>query len=312
MWGEPGKDRDEYSWLLCTNRQAHEQEKLMLTQIIAGDSLPQLGRMVHEMRELWNIEQLCACPASKEVLQKTNNVIYKEIVRKILMESKVNGIKKEIKEESDCKTVLNGGAMKEEKTSPLSWLADVALSNEDKKNEDNNSTSDSDEGSFSTLRELLIRPSHKPNGSRAGSPVPTKNNKKANTKIDTLDEVISSVIEDSVPKVNEVAGDMKLKHYLRRYNWQSKGRTPLPIRIMTLTESKMLYPDVTHSWLCDGKLLRLSDALNKENLKIFQVRYYILSYHLFYIIKITNKLFRHSDKNLQVWQLFYTSLCVTF
>nr|XP_015837929.1 PREDICTED: probable JmjC domain-containing histone demethylation protein 2C isoform X2 [Tribolium castaneum] len=267
VWGEPGKDRDEFSWLLCTNRQAHEQEKLMLTQIIAGDSLPQLGKMVHEMRELWNIEQYCACPASKEVVQKPNNVAYKEIVKKILMESKVNGIKKEIKEESGAP---NGVVTKDEKTSPLSWLADVALSNEDKKNDDN-STSDSDEGSFSTLRELLIRPSHKPNGSRAGSPVATqKNNKKV--KIDTLDEVISSVIEDSVPKATEVISDVKpeLKHYLRRYNWQTKGRAPLPIRIMTLTESKMLYPDVPHSWLCDGKLLRLSDSTHKDNYKIFQ------------------------------------------
>lgn len=269
----------------------------MLTQIIAGDSLPQLGKMVHEMRELWNIEQFCACPASKEVVQKSNNVVYKEIVRKILMENKVNGVKKEIKEESDCKTILNGAAIKEEKTSPLSWLADVALSNEDKKNEDNNSTSDSDEGSFSTLRELLIRPSHKPNGSRAGSPVPTKNNKKANTKIDTLDEVISSVIEDSVPKVSEVAADVKpvLKHYLRRYNWQSKGRAPLPIRIMTLTESKMLYPDVTHSWLCDGKLLRLSDAINKENLKIFQVR---IIYIVFFAFILTNNYFYRINGNV--------------
>ncbi|KAH0808639.1 hypothetical protein GEV33_014154 [Tenebrio molitor] len=272
VWGEPGKDRDEYSWLLCTNRQAHEQEKLMLTQIIAGDSLSQLGKMVHEMRELWNIEQYCACPASKEVVQKSNNVVYKEIVKKILMESKVNGIKKEIKEENESKTTPNGVLVKDEKPSPLSWLADVALSNEDKKNDDN-STSDSDEGSFSTLRELLIRPSHKPNGSRAGSPVSTqKNNKKLNAKIDTLDEVISSVIEDSVPKVTETTSDVKpeLKHFLRRYNWQAKGRAPLPIRIMTLTESKMLYPEIPHTWLCDGKLLRLSDSLHKENYKIFQ------------------------------------------
>ncbi|XP_044259343.1 lysine-specific demethylase 3A [Tribolium madens] len=270
VWGEPGKDRDEFSWLLCTNRQAHEQEKLMLTQIIAGDSLSQLGKKVHEMRELWNIEQYCACPASKEVVQKPNNVAYKEIVKKILLESKVNGIKKEIKEEGDVKVAPNGVVIKDEKTSPLSWLADVALSNEDKKNDDN-STSDSDEGSFSTLRELLIRPSHKPNGSRAGSPVSQKNNKKVN-KIDTLDEVISSVIEDSVPKVTEVTSDVKpeLKHFLRRYNWQAKGRAPLPIRIMTLTESKMLYPDVPHSWLCDGKLLRLSDSTHKDNYKIFQ------------------------------------------
>lgn len=105
VWGEPGKDRDEYSWLLCTNRQAHEQEKLMLTQIIAGDSLLKLGKMVHEMRELWNIEQYCGCPQSKDVQQKSNNIQAKEVVKMILGDT-VNGIKKEIKEE-DGKSHIN-------------------------------------------------------------------------------------------------------------------------------------------------------------------------------------------------------------
>lgn len=266
VWGESGKDRDDYSWLLCTNRQAHEQEKLMLTQIIAGDSLNKLGRSMHEMRELWNIEQYCACPTSKEV--KSNNIASKEIVRGILMEKK-NGVKKEI--EDDAKS--NG--VKEEKNS-LSWLADVATSLDEKKSNEE-SSSEEDDSNFSTLRELLIRPSHKPNGSRASSPVnqnSTKTGKKAiNPKGDTLDDVISSVIEDSVPKAaTESATETKteLKHFVRRYNWQAKGRAPIPIRIMTLTESKVLYPDVPHSWLCDGKLLRLCDPSHKDNYKIFQ------------------------------------------
>ena len=77
IWGEAGKDRDDFSWLLCTNRQAHEQEKLMLTQIIAGDSLLLLGRKVHEARALWNIPQCCGCPMSKDSPQKTTNGICK-------------------------------------------------------------------------------------------------------------------------------------------------------------------------------------------------------------------------------------------
>lgn len=242
----------------------------MLTQIIASDSLARLGKLVHEMRELWNIEQHCGCPLSKEVTQKSNGT-RKEIIKSILS-SELNGVKKEIKDE-DSKPLLNGTAIKDEKTSPLSWLADVALSNEDKKNDD---TSDSDEGSFSTLRELLIRPSNKPNGSRAGSPVQntSKTNKKSN-RMDTLDEVISSVIEDSVPKNSDGTTDkIELKHYVPRDNWHAKTRGTLPIRIMTLTESKLLYPDIPHSWLCDGKLLRLCDAMHSGNYKIFQVKHF--------------------------------------
>ncbi|KAJ8920426.1 hypothetical protein NQ315_005292 [Exocentrus adspersus] len=267
VWGEPGKDRDEYSWLLCTNRQMHEQEKLMLTQIIAGESLLKLGKMVHEMRELWNIEQYCGCATSKEVSVKSNNAQAKEIIKSILGD-KVNGIKKEIKDE-DGKS-CNG--IKEEKCSPLSWLADAPLDREEKKE----GSSSEEEGNFSTLRELLIRPSHKPNGSRAASPVSKTENKKKTaipTKPADLDDVISSVIEDNVPQKTvetPVEPKYELKHFVRRYNWQGKGRVQLPIRVMTLTESKMLYPETPHSWLCDGKLLRLSDPTCKGNQKIFQ------------------------------------------
>lgn len=278
MWGESRKDRDECSWLLCTNRQAHEQEKLMLTQIIAGDSLIKLGKKVHEYREMWGIPQYCGCSLSKET--KSMNGAYKDII-KSLIKGELNGIKTEKKDE-DEKPLVNGAGVKEEKKSPLIWLADVALSNEDKKADDSSDSDGEKDGSFSTLRELLIRPSHKSNGSRATSPNTVSNNTSNNgltkpvkkSRMDTLDEVISSVIEDTVQKSDDLLADVKsveLKHFVRRYNWQSKGREPLPIRIMTCTESKILYPDTPHSWLCDGKLLRLTDPTNSGNYRIFQV-----------------------------------------
>ena len=43
-WGDANeKDRDPFSWLLCTTRQQHEPERLMLVQIIAGDALEALA-----------------------------------------------------------------------------------------------------------------------------------------------------------------------------------------------------------------------------------------------------------------------------
>lgn len=275
IWGESRKDKDDCGWLLCTNRQAHEQEKLMLTQIIAGDSLVKLGKRVHEFRDLWNIPQYCGCPLSKDT--KSLNGAYKDVI-KSLLKNDLNGVKIE-KKDDDEKPLVNGASIKEEKKSPLSWLADVALSNEDKKTEESSDSDGEKEGNFSTLRELLIRPSHKTNGSRATSPSNTGNaNNNGITKsakksrMDTLDEVISSVIEDTVQKADEVqdAKPVELKHFVRRYNWQTKGREPLPIRIMTLTESKILYPDTPHSWLCDGKLLRLLDPIHTGNYRLFQ------------------------------------------
>ncbi|KAK7792128.1 hypothetical protein R5R35_009657 [Gryllus longicercus] len=305
IWGEAGKDRDDFSWLLCTNRQPHEQEKLMLTQIIASDSLRKLGRKCHEIRALYNIPQYCGCPLSKEVAQKPLNGISKDLLRSLMKNEPINGLKVEKKEKDGANTDMdkkngsaNGAVKQEDKNSPLSWLADVVLQNEDKKDigDDLGSTSDSDddkEGNYSTLRELLIRPSHKSNGngSRSASPsnanatgsnssaansqnnTSTKGSKKLT--MDTLDAVISSVIESSVQNENtdDAGSDTKpviLKHFIRRYYRPQTGREPLPIRIMTLTESQALFPDVPHSWLCDGKLLRLTDPNHKGNYRIFQ------------------------------------------
>lgn len=280
IWGESRKDRDDCSWLLCTNRQAHEQERLMLTQIIAGDSLVNLGRKVHEYRDLWGIPQYCGCPLTKDL--KQSNGAYKDII-KGLLKAELNGIKTEKKDDDD-KSLLNGANVKDEKKSPLSWLADVALSNEDKKGDDSSDSDCDKEGNFSTLRELLIRPSHKTNGSRATSPSNANSNNNGITKqtkksrMETLDEVISSVIEDTVQKGDDMIDvkPMELKHFVRRYNWLVKGREPLPIRIMTLTESKILYPDTPHSWLCDGKLLRLLESNHPGNYRIFQVSFNLL------------------------------------
>ena len=62
-------------------------------------------------------------------------------------------------------------------------------------------------------------------------------------------------------------GAFKFLHYTPRLGgWQRE----LPIKIHNLTETSVLYPDVPHSWLCDGRLLRLHDAHHKGNLKIFQ------------------------------------------
>lgn len=294
IWGESGKDRDDFSWLLCTNRQVHEPARLMLTQIIAGDSLVQLGQRLHECRCEWGISQYCNCSVITQV-----NV--NEVLRNLIKGDSLTVMNGNIKQESkESKKVESNGSSEnktngEDKNSPLNWLADVALQNEDKNDSGSSSDSDEDrEGNYSTLRELLIRPnqSNKSNGNGSRSNSPTNNTNNSNStqnatsnnvtksskksKMDTLDEVISSVIEHSVKKEKEGGGldndekPRELKHFVRRYKWTQRGRDPLPIRIMTLTESKSLYPDVQHSWLCDGKLLRLNDPNNPNNYRIFQ------------------------------------------
>ncbi|XP_047477004.1 lysine-specific demethylase 3A-like isoform X4 [Penaeus chinensis] len=284
VWDEGGKDRDEYSWLLCASRLPHEQDKLMLTQIISGNALLELGGKVHEVRDKWNIPQYCECPEAKKYKEQASQDDKK----------KLNGVNKDLLKnikKDPSKSELVNGTVKQEKTekmngkdeemsnSPLNFFADVALSSDKRDSESSDSDSDSDsddkEGNFSTLRELLIRPNARPNGgTKDENTPPTKSSKetsKKKPKLDTVDEVISCVIDNTSDKEDTKDNDpMVLKHFVRKYNYTPRGREPLPIRIMTKTESSTLYPGVAHSWLCDGKLLRLQDPLAPSNTLIFQ------------------------------------------
>lgn len=40
-------DKDKYSWLLCTNKNQHDLDKLMLTQIVTGDALEELDKKLN-------------------------------------------------------------------------------------------------------------------------------------------------------------------------------------------------------------------------------------------------------------------------
>ena len=80
-------------------------------------------------------------------------------------------------------------------------------------------------------------------------------------------ETTNGEMEDNPVNVKE------LVHFKRRGDAfkTTLTRGLLPPRIMVLTESSKDYPDIPHSWLCNGKLLRLHDPKNPNNYKIFQV-----------------------------------------
>lgn len=60
-WMVKGQDHDEWKWLHCTTRQPHEQDVLMLCQIIAADCLEKLGQYAHAVKDLYGIPQTCNC-----------------------------------------------------------------------------------------------------------------------------------------------------------------------------------------------------------------------------------------------------------
>ena len=48
------------------------------------------------------------------------------------------------------------------------------------------------------------------------------------------------------------------------------SREPIPVRIMTSQMVSKWYPEVPHEWVCDGKLLMLTDPSNENNISLFQ------------------------------------------
>lgn len=98
-------------------------------------------------------------------------------------------------------------------------------------------------------------------------------------------------------ETDEVTVNVELVHFKRREDAFKTVLTRglLPPRIMVYTESSKAYPDIPHSWLCNGKLLRLHDPTNPNNYKIFQVFisfFFRSSHNLFYYFSSLS--FKHS------------------
>lgn len=303
IWNqEADRDRDESFWLMCTNRAPHDQDRLMLTQIIAGKSLETLGQRIHTARALWGIPQQCGCKLSREEAPKLTNGICKELI-KSLMKDDQNGNEQRDMSSSDSesksslsnvkKEITNVKKQPDDNSSALSWLADVALQNENQKKpikqepvDDTKKAnagdptdildfpddcSESSSEGHSTLRDLLIGSGNK---STPNSPPDAQTNKKPAAQEATrvpkkshqqlFEEIMADTLQQSKGKEKNENDDNLVSNQPRR------GRY-IPLRVMTMTTSKAEYPNVKHMWLCEGKLLRLLEPNDdKNNLKIFQ------------------------------------------
>lgn len=276
-----GCDRDEYQWLFCTSRSTHDQERLMLTQIIAGDSLQILGRRIHHFRALWKIPQNCACLMSREEPSKAMDDIRRELIQSILNDSKLNQHDKMDLSSSDSEAILSKENNDSEKSSQT-------LALEEKNENENTATKEcdskgsivkhekypsdltepkfeddsSEEGeNHSTLRDLLIGSSTKsPSNDAITNDVKNVEQIVKKSHKQLFDEMMADTLELS--KKREENEDL-ISNQPRRNRY-------LPIRVMTMALSQELYPGVKHMWLCEGKLLRLLDPMDSNNLKIFQ------------------------------------------
>lgn len=56
------REKDTFMWMTCNSKHNHDVERLMLTQIVAGDSMNIVFSNLHDVCKQWNIEIECGCP----------------------------------------------------------------------------------------------------------------------------------------------------------------------------------------------------------------------------------------------------------
>lgn len=187
--------------------------------------------------------------------------------------------------------------------SPLDFLADIATSQDGKRNFEGkrpdalNSKSadkacsvdvDAKGEPCSTLRDLLTKTAGKlvkpsPNDGNLLTPFLPKadgiSKKTSRTMTSTFEDIIATVVEQNISAPGKDRSGAKTPR-LSTSSVSDTTTSPCNIRLEkkvknlanrnTLVESSVMYPDVPHSWLCDGRLLRLHDPSHAGNLRIFQ------------------------------------------
>lgn len=237
LWndGQEESDRDDFYWFKCGNRN-HEPDNLILSQIVAGDALQILARQLHEVRAKWGIPQNCGCklseiPATPEEL---------ELCQKLMQTQTGNASENDTK---DTKIQIKSCIERH-----------VLASN------GNDSEDSSDDEGTADFQNFLTRTD--PELKKAITESEVKPN------VNALNAQINAApLTDVQPVAN---GYAPAEEPILTASDGRRNRRYLPLRIMTLSASLKMYPNVPHMWLCEGKLLRLLDPLNTGNTDLFQ------------------------------------------
>ncbi|CAD6991782.1 unnamed protein product [Ceratitis capitata] len=207
------RGHDEYHWMLCSattpTHQKHELRDLMLTQIIASDALNVLGRLLHDVRAMWQVPQMCGCLLSKQDLPPDTEL--GTLIQDMIKES-------QLKQQTSASSLATEETLR--KQARMEELHAKKLE-------------------FARARGIDYVPGR----------VWTKQ---------TLGKDPITTAYDNFKHINFLRKGLA---GLRRF---------LPPRAMTLTYSTMLAPGVPHEWLCDGKLLRLTNAMHPDNRILYQ------------------------------------------
>ncbi len=260
--------------------------------------------MIHEVREKWNMMSNCPCGRSRFGQMASKNGLITQISSSALAtDSKpdtkgmVNGVSHpgiDAKVKKKLSSKLESGGFEQD---PLKLLAEAAASRESESSGGSKDRVKSSKGSnskktpvistvtdsaasaggksggnpCSTLRDLLTRTAANKLAASPHSNDSSSNKKSVITPSSyTLDDVIKNVSDGDRPKHGESPKRViHFMHYRPKSGISMQGRDE-PIPLYTLEETRDVFPDTPHSWLDQGRLLRLLDSRCEENLQLFQ------------------------------------------
>ena len=262
---------DPFGWLFCSSRSIHNPDEMIPTQIIAGNALEHMGLLVQSYQKQWNVDKYSNCSETT-----ANDDVGNE----------------------------NGDNQTDPDTNFQNMSNDVALS-ENVKSADFNMFYGADKGEVAgfangsaseldsynneegskTLQDI-VKDHHQILGKNTkNKTVPIKNLR----QMETIEDIVSCVLQhkktfsntyptdeitgkETIREPDEVVDIESVKFTTRRDAFRSESQRGMyPHRFMVLVESSKIYPDIPHSWLCNGKVLWLKNSTNPENYKLFHV-----------------------------------------
>lgn len=297
-WMVKGSDHDEWKWLFCNNRQSHDQKSLIMCQTIADDCLKQLKNLMHEVRHLCEIPQTCKCDYTLNSKSSIYSNVNMDRLKQLIKLDPLNAIITYLEGEPG---ITNDSEQHEERitkeaakqTLPDNFFLPTSL-----RQEDSSSDSDDEETGPSELLDLLVPGNSSPDvkenskafqnisseqnatssqiyrGLKERSPEceePSPHHHNSPSKHLSSTKMMDIFISSHQDEPAKPAEGKPMQHFIRRRDCSlpNSHNAFLP-RLMTKHQSDEIYPNVPHSWLCDGWLLRLIDPSHSGNYRLFQ------------------------------------------
>ncbi|XP_032890165.1 probable JmjC domain-containing histone demethylation protein 2C isoform X2 [Amblyraja radiata] len=261
--------KEIYVWLKCVKGQVHDPKSLMPTQIIPGSVLTDIGKVVHSIKDSWNIS---AGYFKEQNVQPSKLSTTNGVLQCVLNRSTINSVAKQLSTSENPEANDNSNSPRihiiaeENKELFMSKAVNVEINQMDKT--ENCKTAATNEPG-STLRDLLTATAGKlrlgsTDAGIAFAPVfsaETPIGRGARSMPNLLDDIIASVVENKIPasKSEKLHGKEETNQHLQK-----------EIKNLNLGSISKNHPEESYSWLCGGNVLWLQDSGNPSNCKIFR------------------------------------------